>query len=65
MSSTATPKRRGSSRRRNNRRSQPRHKATMPQLVMQDNKRVPAHTVTEENPIYKGIKYFVGKKRKK
>lgn len=60
----STPKHRGSSRRRDNRRSHSR-KVSKPSLVkLGSGKRVPAHMVTPDNPSKGDVRFLATKKKK-
>ena len=62
----ALPKRKRSKHKQRTTRSQASHKAKHPLLVVAENgKKVPAHMVTKENPIYKGIRFFRASKKTK
>jgi len=55
----ALPKRKRSKQNQRTTRSQPSHKAKHPLLVKAENgKVVPAHMVTKDNPVYKGVKFL-------
>ncbi len=73
----ATPKHRRSSRRRKTTRAANRHDVLLNKvrilkknggsflvLDKESGKKVPPHTVTKENPVYKGIKVISSKKKK-
>ena len=61
----ALPKRKRSKHSQRTTRSQPSHKGKLPLLVRAENgKMVPAHTVTKDNPVYKGTKFIRASKKK-
>ena len=62
----ALPKRKRSKQSQRTTRSQPGHKAKHPLLVVAENgKKVPAHMVTKDNPVYKGVRFFRASKKTK